>query len=115
MTRMRVTVMLLLVLLVAPLLPGCAGPAVPTPTPTVPTGPRRDFVAVLNGGKVLPPTASRAAARASFHLSDDDSALLYRITARGLEGVTLVALRQGTSEMTGEPVAILYGDRKSVV
>jgi len=71
--------------------------------------PRRDFVAVLTGAKVLPPTPSAASARATFHLSSDGTHLRYRVTVARLHDITLVALRRGASDTTGDIVAILFG------
>ena len=107
--------LLLLLALLAPLLATAAGPlAVPTGgslTPPASPASERKFVAVLAGEKQVPPSASRATARATFFLSDDGAELRYRITVARLSGVTLAALRRGREGATGEPAAILFGPR----
>jgi CHRD domain len=104
--------LLLLLVLLAPLLATAAAPLAGLPS-APPTGPaaERKFVAVLTGEKQIPPSVSRATARATFFLSDDGAEVRYRITVARLSGVTLAALRRGREGATGEPAAILFGPR----
>jgi hypothetical protein len=107
--------LLLLIILLAPLLATGAGPLAAPPdgtlAPSAPPASERKFVAVLTGEKQIPPSASRATARATFFLSDDGAEVRYRITVARLSGVTLAALRRGREGETGEPAAILFGPR----
>jgi hypothetical protein len=70
----------------------------------------KNFVAHLSGDEEVPPVNTRATGQAIFHLSEDGTALNYRLIVANIENVVASHIHLGVAGVNGPVVAFLFGN-----
>ena len=92
---------------------GCAeGPGAPPDELVLPVFAAQasgHFVAPASGGEEVPANASRGRGNAVFTLSDDGTALRYKLIVAGVEGMTQAHIHLAPAGANGPVVVFLFG------
>lgn len=72
------------------------------------TSDSHNFVAVLSGAQEVPPNDSAARGQTKFQLSQDGTALHYRLVVANIENVTQAHIHCAAAGVNGPVVAFLY-------